>query len=119
MVSHNTNSIANIHLLLFLHITHKKSGANTIRKITLYIPEEREQRKRHKILALDCTIIEMKCLQNLMVFSSASVKAALNQHKGLERAIICDVYEVMLLPEATVINNLSTNALKLFGQNLH
>ena len=75
---------------------------------TLNIGKEDEKRIDNQIIVLDSILIKIQNLNKLSIFSSSWVSSALNQYKGLEKAILCDIYEAMYLPKEEVATNLGT-----------
>lgn len=62
------------------------------------------------MMELDCIPIEIANPKSLTLFGSEWLSSALDRHKGLDKAILCDVYDVMYLPNGKLITNLGKSS---------
>ena len=99
----------------FFHIKPKLQTDNSFDGNTLQIQRDGQKAPKFQIVDQNCSSIQIKSFKGMPFFGSEWVQKALNQHKGLERAILCDVYEAMLLPEEEVTTDLSQSSIQLIS----
>ena len=94
---------------VFVHIRPKLRNENSFDASTLEIPKEGEKMKKYEMIVQNSTLLQIDNIKNMHIFSSAWLRLALNQHQGLDKAILCDVYDVTLMPKGGVITKENDN----------
>ncbi|XP_054169251.1 inhibitor of nuclear factor kappa-B kinase subunit alpha-like [Oppia nitens] len=80
------------------------------------ISPEGLKQKGYEMIAFESKSLQIKNLRNTSFWASIWLKEALKQHNGLERAILCDVYDLSDSPKGQIATNFVKNTTKLFGE---
>lgn len=107
--------VAGILLLILLsHCIRLGRESNRVPLNAVQIPAPTDKPKLFKMMTLDAEPIHILNFPHLSLFGSLWLRAVLKQHDGLDRVILCDVQEVLLQPNDSVLANISKEAAKIF-----